>query len=799
MRYSLVDLLVAASTASATVLLYPDSLPSTLTSECTGALAVDVTACDPLVRDLRPDVFYPPASLTRICTTACSSAIETWRSSVLSQCGNQTISADLGVEAAAVYIPGSLQYYFQNACLQDDSGRYCGPVAALAAAFAEPGISPFNYVTNTTDQVRPDDCDVCLANRLRLREGSPYFDGPLAASQSLYASMTASCGIVDHPVVTTTIDYFTASPVPTAKVCEGSTYTVQDSDDCYTVSKSQGVGTDWLLADNDLAAFCADFPSAGTGLCIANHCTTVTVPTNTTCEAMAAAANITEAQFKSWNPSISYGCANLPRMNGSEVCIDAPGRKFVAPSDTSALPPQTPTTTAPKPTDAADGSGGSDKPCGRWYSVQQGDYCNLVAVKFAITLADFLFLNPAVNANCTNLFALESYCVAAVGDINTYSGRPGYATITLDPSAPFTGVPYTERPDATNSPYTRLYTALPQATGTRGDCVHYFAGDDYQYDLAGSPFASNCELAAHTYNVDPETFGLWNPSLGNVSDSACAFEKGVRYCGSWYIEHGDQDAITATTTAGGEDPTNTSPTPPGPTMSGSPANCNKWALVTDGLSCTDMASEAGISLEQFLAWNPAVSSDCLTNYWLGEAYCVGVSDDGATTTTAAAATTTAPTTSKVTPPGPTMTGSPADCNKWSVVTDGLSCTDMASQAGISLAQFLAWNPAVSSDCLTNYWLGEAYCVGVSGESTPASTTTTAVATTTSVTPPGPIMGGEPDNCNKWALVTDGLTCTDMASQAGITLSQFLAWNPAVSSDCLTNYWLGEAYCVGVSG
>ncbi|KAJ5996482.1 hypothetical protein N7522_008142 [Penicillium canescens] len=53
-------------------------------------------------------------------------------------------------------------------------------------------------------------------------------------------------------------------------------------------------------------------------------------------------------------------------------------------------------------------------------------------------------------------------------------------------------------------------------------------------------------------------------------------------------------------------------------------------------------------------------------------------------------------------------------------------------------------------------------------------------------------------CNKWSLVTDGLTCTALASQAGITLKQFLAWNPAVSSDCVTNYWLGEAYCVGVS-
>lgn len=49
-----------------------------------------------------------------------------------------------------------------------------------------------------------------------------------------------------------------------------------------------------------------------------------------------------------------------------------------------------------------------------------------------------------------------------------------------------------------------------------------------------------------------------------------------------------------------------------------------------------------------------------------------------------------------------MSGSPADYNKWSLVTDGLSCTDMAARAGISFSQFLAWNPAVSKNCLTNY-------------------------------------------------------------------------------------------------
>ncbi|KAJ4392335.1 hypothetical protein N0V93_005961 [Gnomoniopsis smithogilvyi] len=645
-----VDLLVAASTASATVLLYADSLPSTLTSECTIALTVDVPACDPLVRDLRPDVFYPPASLSRICTANCSSAMETWQSSVQSGCGNQTVSADLEVEAAAVY----------NACLKDDSGRYCGPVAALAAAFADSGISPFNYISNTTDQVRPDDCDACLAERLRLREGSPYFDGPIVASQSLYESMTASCGIVGRPVVTTTFDYFTAAPAPTAKVCEGSTYTIQASDDCYTISKSQDVGTDWLLADNDLEAFCTNFPAAGTSLCITKLCTTVTVPTNATCEAMATAANITETQLKAWNPSISYGFANLPKMNGSEVCIDAPGRKF-CPLPTpppSLLKP--PSLRRPRPP--------------------------------TIALADFLFLNPAMNANCTNLFALESYRVAAVGDINTYTGRPGFVSVTLDPPRP------------SQEPLTPSYPTLPTPrtpASTRPSPkppAH-----------ATTACTTSTATTTTTYDVDLDAFASWNAGLGNISDPACAFVKGVRYCGSWYLEQGNQEVATATTTAGsGDDPTNTSPTPPGPTMSGSPADCNQWALVTDGLSCTDMAAQAGLTLQQWLAWNPAVSSDCLTNYWLGEAYCIGVSGESAPTTTALSGTTTKPT-----PPAPTMSGEPDNCNKWAVVTDGVTCTDMASQAGISLSQFLAWNPAVSSDCLTNYWLGEAYCVGIS--------------------------------------------------------------------------------------
>ncbi|KAI1104498.1 carbohydrate-binding module family 50 protein [Jackrogersella minutella] len=632
-------------------------------------------------------------------------------SSVRAGCGNQTVLADLEVEAAAVYIPGSLQYSFQSACPQDDSGRYCGPVAALAAAFSDPGISPFNYVSNITDQdQKPDDCDLCIVERLRLRAGSPYFDGPIVASESLYESMTSSCSIAGRPISKSTLDYFTATPTPTASACEGSTYTVKPSDDCYTISRNQGVGTAWLLADNGLGAYCSKFPAAGTVLCITNKCTTVTVDT----------------QFHAWNPTINYACSNLKQMNGSEVCVAAPGRKFVAPTNTSGLPPVTPTVPAATPTDVAEGSAG--KPCGRWYEVQKGDYCNLLTLKFGIPLADFLFLNTGVNENFTNLFAEQSYCVQAVGDVNTYSGRPGYMTITIDPSATFTGVPFTQLPDATASPYMRLYTPLPTATGTRDDCVHYFTGDDYQVNVTGSTFANPCLLAVAVYNVDLDSFAAWNVGLGDVTSPTCAFEAGVSYCGSWYLQKPDElnDVPTASDTG-----TPTGPTAPAPTMSGEPENCNKWAVVEDGVSC----------------------------------------------------------------------------NKWAVVEDGVSCTDMAAAAGISLAQFLAWNTAVSDDCLTNYWLGEAYCVGISSASVTTTTTsdtpsiTTAAAPTVTKPPSNYLQAGQPDNCSKWDRRVSGDYCNLLASRNNLTVSQLAALNPVLGTagaDCGTQMWFNYYYCVAVS-
>ncbi|KAF9631767.1 Peptidoglycan-binding lysin domain [Lasiodiplodia theobromae] len=85
------------------------------------------------------------------------------------------------------------------------------------------------------------------------------------------------------------------------------------------------------------------------------------------------------------------------------------------------------TTAAPEPTNAANGT---NTYCGKYYIVATGDYCTLVSSQNGIVLSDFYFLNPEIDANCTNLELGKAYCVAPVGTISTYSGYGGAVTTT---------------------------------------------------------------------------------------------------------------------------------------------------------------------------------------------------------------------------------------------------------------------------------------------------------------------------------------------------------------------------------
>ena len=101
-------------------------------------------------------------------------------------------------------------------------------------------------------------------------------------------------------------------------------------------------------------------------------------------------------------------------------------------------------------------------------------------------------------------------------------------------------------------------------------------------------------------------------------------------------------------------------------------------------------------------------------------------------------------------------------------------------------------------------------------------TATTTCTAPSVTPPGSVREGMAENCNKYHLHVTGTylspltiktngvhimatnstayvgdTCCSMSNDAGITLEQFYAWNPAVGSDC-EKLWPGYAYCISVA-
>lgn len=87
----------------------------------------------------------------------------------------------------------------------------------------------------------------------------------------------------------------------------------------------------------------------------------------------------------------------------------------------------------------------------------------------------------------------------------------------------------------------------------------------------------------------------------------------------------------------------------------------------------------------------------------------------------------------------------------------------------------------------------------SSSSTSATSTTSEAATsTTSAGPDAPTQTGTISTCNLWHKVVTDDTCDSLETEYSITADQFLAWNPAVSSDCLTNFWPGYDYCVGIS-
>jgi LysM repeat protein len=416
-----------------------------------------------------------------------------------------------------------------------------------------------------------------------------------------------------------------------------------------------------------------------------------TVVENDSCDTIAAAQDISSAQFLALNPGLT--CAGL--LAGVAYC------DF----------PLTPVAPAPPSNLAA----GSFSNCTAYYTIASGNTCTSVDQQYDLALSDLLRWNPSLTASCTTIGLGEAYCVAGGGDACTdvYTVIPNDScgsietkfNITLDDIIAWNsfltsscalqvgqnlcvaGTPAT----APSGPPANL------AAGSLSNCTTYYtiaSGDsctsvDAKYDIAladllrwNTALTSSCttiqlseaycvagggDACTSIYTVASgdscgtiETkFGItladiiaWNPFL----TSSCAIQIGQNLC------------VAGTPATG-------SSGPPANIAAGTLTNCTTYYTIASGDTCTSVDEKYDIALADLLRWNTALTSAC-TTIQLNEAYCVA--------------------------------GGGNACPEIYTVASGNSCGTIETQFGITLANILAWNPFLTSSCAIQ--VGENICV-----------------------------------------------------------------------------------------
>ncbi|KAE8150987.1 hypothetical protein BDV25DRAFT_171767 [Aspergillus avenaceus] len=600
-------------------------------------------------------------------------SIAKFHSSVLASCGE---SAELVPGLPFLGLVDQVWSNWNQSCFVDpDTGKNCNDVIA-----AFPDVDMLDLPTS-------DLCSYCNTKKLAMMQADAYTEAYTEDWQSTYKSVAQACNLTVSDFNATDSAFNVTVPTSTPDCVSGNTYTTKEGDTCDSIALAQGVSAATMFYINPDILNCTSI-LAGTSLCLPQQCEDLyTVQPNDTCIDIAIDSNIRTQALLTYNSQLNWNCSNLHSTNpywGTTLCVSPPGGTYTGQARNSSGSTGSDVVNPPVGSTVASGT---TTDCGAWYvyDASQELSCTQICLLNQIAIKLFTEANPSLNkTTCdSDLVSGKAYCVNPLDGWNWGSG--------------------------TNS-------TVPSSTPT----------------------------------------------------------------------------VTAATT------------PPAATQTGIPANCNAYYVAKSGQDCGTLEALFGITDAQFHAWNPAVSSDCVTGFMADEAYCVGVSSSTSATKTTPKPTSTKPasaTTSSVKPPGPTQSGIPANCNKYYVAKAGDNCNTIAEKYGITSAQFHSWNPAVSSDCATGFMADEAYCVGVPGATTSKPTTTSNTPTTTSntsVKPPGPTQSGIPANCSEYYVAKAGEDCSTVVEKFGITNAQFHAWNPAVSSDCVSGFMADEAYCVAVA-
>ncbi|KAM7189349.1 hypothetical protein V8F33_010128 [Rhypophila sp. PSN 637] len=151
------------------------------------------------------------------------------------------------------------------------------------------------------------------------------------------------------------------------------------------------------------------------------------------------------------------------------------------------------------------------------------------------------------------------------------------------------------------------------------------------------------------------------------------------------------------------------------------------------------------------------------------------------------------------------------------VTPAWSCEEIEILHGVSLWDFVYWNPSLSLESC-HMKANQSYCLSALSDQplgpAPEPATVTVISTSileapapppvtsptkpigNGVSTPSPTQNGLTTNCKTFYFVKEGDTCENIASRFGITIDKFISWNQGAKKDC-TTLWAGTWACVGV--
>ncbi|KAI2765953.1 hypothetical protein CBS147339_6385 [Penicillium roqueforti] len=264
---------------------------------------------------------------------------------------------------------------------------------------------------------------------------------------------------------------------------------------------------------------------------------------------------------------------------------------------------------------------GSSEDCSLWYLYQEGSTCQAVEVLYEITAAQFEEWNPLVmdlGSSCEMLPDLY-YCVQVNFVVGTYLP----SSYLVAPSVPVPAAALSYIPSTTATPSLAL-TSIPSVPSTPSPIQTGMVSDCDEFYLVVS--GDDCATIASDYDISLTNFYAWNPAVGStcaslwVDDYVCV---GVAASSSSAVVTTARATtfVTTTVTSGSSSAPSATPSP---IESGMVDNCDAYHLVISGDECATIASDAGITLDEFYDWNPTVGDTC-SSLWVGYYVCIGIS------------------------------------------------------------------------------------------------------------------------------------------------------------------------------